>query len=404
MRAALLATLVGGILYGVPTRCSAQADLLRNEKANINRILRGGALAGADEKLFDQYFCQFFMQFLNPNACPESFHDVRKDLQIFLRMGKSGPSYNALIKKATTGLRQVAGSASFSPAARVNAVLTLGSLNESEPGGKPLASELPVLKFIVESKDLVRFPDSTKIAALVGLERYAREGAIPPAQQADLFKMLLAILEQQTPPDNRTAEGHTWMRRSAAQVLAALGNPGPNNSLIAAMEKIIADPGARASLRCEMAECLGKLQYPKDAKIDYPALANLLGHQTVEICQGELEAAKNSGRNPSRGMIVYALASTLHGLEGPTGRTGLLAAAAGTPTQAAIAELRKKIKETSELMQDEDEVADTQLATKVNELVTEMQAVLPPKPQPKQDVVAAADGAAAAPPKPAVPN
>ncbi len=404
LRVAILATFIGGLVHALPTRCLAQGDILRNEKANINRILRGGNPTGADAALFDQYFGLFFRQFIDNKAGPETLHTARKDLQIFLRMGKTGPAYDKLIGMATKGLRQVAGSANFTPAARVNAVLTLGSLNESEPGGKPLASELAVLKFIVESQDFSRFPDSTKIAAMVGLERYAREGAIPPAQQAAITELMLATLGQEAPPDHRTAEGHTWMRRSAAQVLGAMGHPGPNNSVVAAFEKIIADPGARASFRCEMAQCLGKLKYPKDAQIDYPALANLLGHQTVEICQGELEAAKNSGRTPSRSMIVYALASTLQGLEGPTGRTGLVAASTGTPAQPLIAELRKRIKDASDLMQDEDEVASAQIAAKVNELLSEMQAALPPKPQPKQDAVATADGAAVEPAPPAVAN
>jgi hypothetical protein len=357
---------------------------LRVDKPNIDRILRGGALAGADAKLFDDYFKEFFRQFLNPAAGPTTFYDARKALTNFLRTGKTGPAYTQLRTMATKGLRIVAGDKRFSSAARVNAALILGSFNDREPDGKPLASELPVLIYMVKGdpKDAARFPDETKIAAMIGLERYAREGAILPKEQPAVAALMLGILEQDSPPGNRTLEGHTWMRLSAAQVLAALGNPGKDNNIVNAFEKVIADSGQRASFRCEMAECLGKLQITKESNVDYQTLANLLGHQAVEICKGEIEAAKSSGRPVSRGMIVYALASTMHGLKGQSGRAGLAAAAPDASAQTTIDTLYKA----------------------VEALVTELQGSLQPKPQPKQDVVAAADGAAPPPAPPAAAN
>ncbi len=394
-RTGVVACLVGAMLtFAVQNHCSAQDINLKAEKANINRILRGGTLAGADAQLFDRYFRTFFGQFLEAKAGAETFHDLRKDLEIFLRTGKTGDAYNRLVGMANAGLQSVAKSPKFPPAVRLNAVLVLGSLKDKEPNGIPYPQAYSFLTSVV-SGPADTYPDSLKVAAMIGLERYAASGILPPRLKDPLTAAMLKILEQETPPDNRTAEGHTWMRTEAAKVLGALGSPGPNNNVLAAMEKIIADPSAKASFRCEVAECMGMLQYPKDAKIDYQALANLLGHQAVEICQGEIEAAKESGRNPSRGMIVYGLYSTLHGLEGPTGRTGLVAASNGAPSQEFISDLRKKIKDAYDQTQDEDEVAETELAPKVEQLVAELQSVLPPKPQPTP-AAAAADGDAVA--------
>jgi hypothetical protein len=239
-----------------------------------------------------------------------------------------------------------------------------------------------------------------KIAAMIGLRRYAESGILPANAKDALTALMLGILTQETPPAGRTLEGHTWMRRSAGQVLAALGSPGKDNSIVKAFEKVIADSGERASFRCEMAECLGKLQFTKESNVDYQTLANLLGHQVVEICNGELEAAKSSGRPVSRGMIVYALGSTMHGLKGQNGRAGLAAAAPDASAQTAINKLYEPIEAVYTKTQDEDEVADSDLTSAVGTFVTELQGLLQPKPQPKQDVVAAADGAAAAPPAP----
>ncbi len=392
-RACVAACIAGVLACAVPNCCCAQG-ILKTEKANINRILRGGKLAGADRQLFSQYFSAFFGQFLDSKAGPATFHDVRKDLEIFLRTGKTGDAYNQLVNMANLGLQSVAKSPKFAPAVRLNAVLVLGSLKDKEPNGNPLPAAYLFLTSVV-SGPAEKYPDQLKVAAMIGLERYAESGILPPRYKDPLTTAMLEIFEREVPPDNRTAEGHTWMRCEAAKVLGALGSPGPNDNVVAAMEKVIADPGAKASFRCEVAECLGKLQYPKDAKIDYQALANLLGHQAVEVCQGEIEAASESGREPSRGMIVYGLYSALHGLEGPTGRSGLVAASNGTPGQAFISDLRKKIKDAYDLTQDEDEVADTELTAKVQELVADLQSVLLPKPQPKQDTVATADAATA---------
>jgi hypothetical protein len=82
----------------------------------------------------------------------------------------------------------------------------------------------------------------------------------------------------------------------------------------------------------------------------------------------------------------------------------LAAAAPDASAQTTIDTLYKAIEATYTKAQDEDEVADSELPTTVEALVTELQGSLQPKPQPKQDVVAAADGAAPPPAPPAAAN
>ena len=386
--------------------CFGQAKVdLKQEKPNINRILRGGTLAGNDAQAFKLYFSEFFKQFVDPKAGPDTLPQLRKDLVIFLRGGKQGAAYDALIADTLKYMQFIAKSPKFSAAAKVNAVLVLGSLNDKEVTGegKPLPTPYPWLVGMVIAPS-ASYPDAMKIAAMNGLRRYAESGILPANKKDELSTLMMGILTQESPPGGRTLEGHNWMRLSAAQVLAALGSPGKDNNVVKAFEKVIADSGQRASFRCEMAECLGKLQITKESNVDYQTLTNLLGHQAVEICKGEIEAAKSSGRPVSRGMIVYALASTMHGLKGQSGRAGLAAAAPDASAQTTIDTLYKAIEATYTKAQDEDEVADTELATTVDALVTELQGSLQPKPQPKQDVVAAADGAAPPPAPPAAAN
>ena len=120
-----------------------------------DRARKGNALSLAtrefprtsQQQLIDvEHLCDF------PNSVVDA-------LTNFLRTGKTGQAYGKLLTMSTNGLRIVAGDKRFSSAARVNAALILGSFNDREPDGKPVASELPVLIYMVKGdpKDPARF-------------------------------------------------------------------------------------------------------------------------------------------------------------------------------------------------------------------------------------------------------
>jgi hypothetical protein len=188
-RACVLACIFGVILASAaPNRCHAQD--LKAQKADINRILRGGKLAGAEAKLFSDYFRKFFGQFLTNNPGPETFHDLRKDLEIFLRNGKSGDAYNQLVNMANRGLTYVANDAKRSAAVRLNAVLVVGNLKDQEPNGNPLPAAYLFLNSVVSGPP-EKYPDQMKVAAMIGLERYAASGILPPRLKDPLTATML---------------------------------------------------------------------------------------------------------------------------------------------------------------------------------------------------------------------
>ncbi len=235
------------------------------------------------------------------------------------------------------------------------------------------------------------------VASLVGLERHAAAGAIPAASAAQLTSYLLKLVNAPEPPAGRTVDAHDWMRRNAAQVLAAMGSPGPNNSVVTAFEQIIADPKTRPLFRCDIAECLGRLKYPANSKVNSQELANLLGHQAADICQHELDASLADKRTPSRGLLAYALDSSLHGLEGGDGRSGLLAIApSGSEGRTLIDSIRTKIKSVHSTIENLDPDDDSSVAAEIGPLIGELQGMLPPKPElkPTPDVVAPKEVAA----------
>jgi hypothetical protein len=240
---------------------------------------------------------------------------------------------------------------------------------------------------------------------MIGLERFAAANAIPPADKPELAKYLLALLKQADPPAGRSAEGHAWMRRIAAQLLTTMSAGGADPAVVGAMAAIIADRNASPSLRCEIAEQLGQLKYPPDAKIDYTGLANLLGHQLVEICRPELAGSATGAVDQSdsrrRSFLAYATISTLHGLEGTNGIGGLVGATKAGDKQKYefINGLRTKVGAMSESLEKAEQVDMVDLTAKLDELQGSLLAKpAPPSPPPAQEKAQTADIASQPPP------
>jgi hypothetical protein len=227
--------------------------------------------------------------------------------------------------------------------------------------------------------DSVQSPskDFMKVAGLVGLERFASFGAVPQANQAELIKAMLALVNQQTPPANRSPDAHDWLRESAGAVLANLGSTGPSNSVVKSFDAVISDAAAPAMLRCQFAQYLGQLKYPSAAKVDLTSLANSLGRMALDITKQELAGAKLANREPSRRIIVYAFYSALVGLV-QNGKGGLVAPADGTPSEKQVAAVVSSVKLIHKRADDPDGDL-TALATELNKL--ELVVGEAPKPQ-----------------------
>ncbi len=84
------------------------------------------------------------------------------------------------------------------------------------------------------------------------------------------------------------------------------------------------------------------MKYPAGSKTNLQELANALGHQAVGICKQEIEDAKSDNPATARRVMIYALYSTLAGLEGSDRKGGLLAAATDAKQKEFIENVRSK--------------------------------------------------------------
>ena len=362
----------------------AQKGGLSAKTSEVKKMLRDKELT--DAALFETYFRTFFLkQFVTPTIpgfSLDDLHRVRSQLRIFLNGGKDGPPHERLNELIYEQLTKVVTSrenyGEYDSAIRYNAILTLGELNETDPDGKPWAKPLDTFLVRVMTS---KAKDYLKVGALVGIERYAAAKAISPAKRAEISKVMFDLVQQKEPPDGRDPAVHVWMRRSAAQILVSLDALGPDNSVVQALTTILMNPQARPTFRCEVAQLLGELKYPVNAKVDYQAIANYVGHETLELCKREIDSAKADNRPPSKKMLAYVLSSASLGLEGNDGKGGLWAAAAATPdNQKFIDTLRGKVKSLSTTLASSD--SDTEPLP--SSALADFQGALMPLPADKE--------------------
>jgi hypothetical protein len=136
-----------------------------------------------------------------------------------------------------------------------------------------------------------------------------------------------------------------------------------------------------------MTQFINALTFPPEAKIDSKALANVIGHQVVEVCQQELDRAVEEKRDPSRRVLLYVLASAYEGLKGP----GRLA-----DKNADAMSFIKKVRDpvTSLIKQlDDPEMKSTEIAPAVEQTLVTLNSILGPKTTPAAPQVAGSNTA-----------
>jgi len=156
---------------------------------------------------------------------------------------------------------------------------------------------------------------------------------------------------------------------------------GPGNNVVKAFEDIAADSKARPTLRCEIARYIGALTYPPEAKVDLQRLANILGHQTVEICRQELDRSKDKG-DASRRLVLYVLDSSNEGLQ-------KLSNSADGDAKKFIYDLKKKVETLFQDLDNTEKTPDGDVASRVLTEITNIEGTLLPKPEPEPLVPAA---------------
>ena len=290
---------------------------LRRERNNVMAMLRNRKFEGEEEeKVFEAYYRQYFLPRWTQPEHLASLPLFRRELRNNLQVARSGPPHSRLQQVVIDYLGRMA-SANVHPAARVNAMLMIGELNEEEPvragdAPTPLPATLPVL---LKTLDDDRQIDPVKVAALVGIVRHAQFGQRTPESTAAIQRAMIRLANSPGAPA-RSAEGHAWMRAQAARTLGLLGSVGENAAVARLLAALVADDQLEMLVRCHAAAALGQLNYAGAAGLNVAQVVAALGRLAADAVRADTDSFDDTPDSFSRRRLKARLVAVQHGLVG----------------------------------------------------------------------------------------
>jgi hypothetical protein len=282
----------------VPKAITDQREV-RTLRRDVSTILRGGAaLSAEDRKKLQAFYVMHVIAGMTQPASsvsPSQFPDWRKmvvaDLDS-LRSPQAQTTHSFIRDDLIFKYAQLlVTDRAYSPAARYNALLLIGELNDRESQGssgsttpaQPMARARPYLLGVLNSDDT----QEMKVGALIGLARHARliaaAGRVP---DENLLGAFVDVLKKTEPAGDGTADGLMWMHCVAINALGDIGHQGAAPLL----QPIVNDASASMMLRCAAAEALGRLDYRNAADFDAAAAVKGLGELATQALGDQLAA------------------------------------------------------------------------------------------------------------------
>lgn len=265
-------------------------------------------LTQTNEKFLSVYFENFYFPMMTKTDPINlgKLARLRTDIQKFARTARGAPRTFLVQKIMLPNLDKIA-RGNYHPAARYNAVLIIGSLNEEEPASqgnvrkppRPLDAALPILLTALEDP---KATDAVTVAALIGVFRHAdldrelRDAgmpgayAIPEDVRTRIFEVAHKIASDKTVRPSRSPEGQAWIRRRALEVCASVAVADNRKAIGTALE-IVANPKDNTpdSLRCTAAVTLSRFAFPEGYDVKPVEVSQQLGNLAVALCDTELK-------------------------------------------------------------------------------------------------------------------
>ena len=264
-------------------------DLRKEQRSDINRLLKEQTLSAADLTLVETYFKDYGLARWTVKAHEHEVRQFRQELSSNFRRIRSPRTYDQINTLALRMLGDMA-KGNYSPVARINAMLAIGGLNLREPArttdkAVPLSQALPVMLQAYGDPDQI---DGVRLAALLGILRHVSLG-ITDAQVRDtqVLPVILALAKANQPPEGRSDEGHAWFRVRAVDTLGALTATGEQGEVANTLGDIAGDETSPLSVRCAAARSLGQLNYTDPAGMASGDLIAKLTELATAICSQE---------------------------------------------------------------------------------------------------------------------
>lgn len=270
----------------------------KQNRVLAQRCLTNAADFAANKDKFDEFFTSYYFPLMTI-ADPEKIGDVGKLRADFFKnyIGKANPevqaeltrlAYETIVKKIIA-----AQNPPCHPAARYNAVLILGQLDEDYAAQKPYPPATKALTLIVDSATSNnRFPPAVVLGALIGLERHAQlRAALPPEAITAMQAALIKLVSREQPIQDMDRDAYAWLRLRAASALARLGSAGEKNSNHNAIVKLAATAKSIDD-RCTAISLLEKIDH-KNVKLDDATTAEPMFATVREMAAAEDKRAED---------------------------------------------------------------------------------------------------------------
>lgn len=290
----------------VDDACAQRYEQMRSINPNEARVIAGrvsatlrGAttLSDAQKKELAKYFMGYYFPAMTKTdaASLGELADMRQKLfSQYIDFANSPQVRTEVIDMTYKAMARIA-MGNYHPAARYNAVLAIGMLDD-KPATRgatptpptPLPKATKALLAVLTQDEIkigdktVKVPVSAKVGALVGLERHARFG-ISEQYAEQVTQATLAIIEQQQPPEDVSRGVHHWMKCQAARVLANQYSEGITSAVHEALLSLVSDEEMSLDDRVCVVQLLQKIKYEGVADIDADNSAWLLGQLAERV-------------------------------------------------------------------------------------------------------------------------
>lgn len=377
---ALLAEAAVGQTYDQWT-AKVTGNALRDAQRNARTILRdANTLSDAQKKQLQEYFFGYYFPVMtdaNPEALADLADHRERFLQTYLNRTKSQQARDHLVAMTISAMGRIA-LGNYHPAARYNAILLLGMLDEvpagsganaTPPTPLPKATNVLVQVLTRDAIKEVRVPTSAKVGALVGLERHARFGI--DEQNAPLVtKAAMDLIAQAEPPADVSKSVHHWMKCQAARVLTNQYANNPTPEVQTALNSLIANEEMSLDDRCCAAKLMSYIDYTSGNEIDVEGTVLTIGNLANAVMAKGAKTAKDFETELFQGGGGQLL-SRPGGMG--LGRGGAANQGPKLQKRPMLARMRAIVDATESLAQASDEIKTklTALTTPMQELIDE---------------------------------
>ncbi len=253
-------------------RASEVRKLLNTTEKTLVNGLRSGDVGSIQTELNEYLNGYLFPKMAQKDDLALSeLGDLRRDFfRNFLSDKIAANGRAVVIQNYAIPFAQRVVNGNFHKAAKLNAVVLLGMLNDAEGDSRtlprPSNAALPIL---VQLFNDPAQPEWIKVAALAGIQRHVDTDRHASPQRIDqptrtsIANQCMAIINDAAEGQDKWApELAYWMKRRSTQTLGSMGTPGPDNEYIKTLQAVLDNEDNSIWLRLDA--LLGMSKIPVD--------------------------------------------------------------------------------------------------------------------------------------------